>query len=797
MMPSFHARLRSCSTQLLGSAALVMATACSTPGSAASAGPAAPETSAATSPLPQLGKSPVEDVIAAMTRDEKVRLVMGTGMDVQNLPPDIQPPAGAQSKSRVPGSAAETFPIPRLGIPGIVLADGPAGLRINPQRDDAPGSSYYCTAFPIATALASSWDPSLLERVGKAMGAEVHGYGVDVLLAPALNIQRIPLGGRNFEYYSEDPLLSGSMAAAMVRGVQSSGVGTSIKHFAANNEEWNRNVLDVRVDERALREIYLRGFEIAVREGHPWTVMSSYNRINGTFTSEDPRLLTTILRSEWHFDGLVMTDWFGGQDPVAQMIAGNDVLMPGTERQRKALMEALDQGRLQEAVLDRNIANLLALIVKTPSFQGTAARTAVDLPGGAAVARAAAGEGMVLLKNDKARLPLAKGARLALFGNGSYETVSGGTGSGDVNEAYTVSVAKGLAAAGFATDTALTERYESHLATENAKRPPRVGIEAFLPVRLAAEAAPDAALIERSARGSDAAVITLRRSSGEFIDRPADDFQIGAEEKALVRGVSRAFRAAGKPVILILNVGGPVETASWRDQVDSILVSWQPGQEAGHALSDVLSGAINPSGKLSMTFPRDWKDLPSAQGYPGKVLQAGDNAAPPPFGGAKAAEVTYADGIEVGYRRIRESKVPAAFPFGHGLSYTTFEYGALNVQSNGGAPERWTVTLPVKNTGKVVGAEVVQLYVSAPKDALPKPALELRRFGKTRPLAPGESQTLSFELGPRELASFDPGAAAWVASPGTYTLRAGASSADLRQSAALQLAQAARLSLEH
>ena len=236
-------------------------------------------------------------------------------------------------------------------------------------------------------------------------------------------------------------------------------------------------------------------------------------------------------------------------------------------------------------------------------------------------------------------------------------------------------------------------------------------------------------------------MITLRRSSGEFIDRPADDFQLGAAEKALVRGVSRAFRAAGKPVILILNVGGPVETASWRDQVDSILVSWQPGQEAGHALSDVLSGAINPSGKLSMTFPRDWKDLPSAQGYPGKVLQPGDSAAPPPFGGAKAAEVTYADGIEVGYRRIGERKVAAAFPFGHGLSYTTFEYGTLNVQSNAGAPERWTVTLAVKNTGKAPGAEVVQLYVSAPKDALPKPAIELRRFAKTRPLAPGESET--------------------------------------------------------
>jgi beta-glucosidase len=745
--------------------------------------------------LPKLGTSPVGDVILAMTRDEKVRLVMGTGLDAPDLSPDIAAPAGAASKSRVPGSAGETYPIPRLGIPAIVLADGPAGLRIRPTRDDAPGTTFYCTAFPIASALAASWDASLVEDVGKAMGAEVRAHGVDVLLAPALNIQRLPLGGRNFEYYSEDPLLSGSTAAAIVRGVQANGVGTSVKHLAANNEEWNRNVLDVRVDERALREIYLRGFEIAVREGHPWTVMSSYNKINGTYTSEDPRLLTTILRSEWHFDGLVMTDWFGGRDPAAQMMAGNDLLMPGMERQRQGLLEALAQGRLEESVLDRNIANLLELISRTPTFRGEPA-PAVDLKAGAAVARVAAGQGMVLLKNAKGRLPLAKGiTRVALFGNGSYETLSGGTGSGDVNEAYTVSLEKGLEAAGLAPHPGLAAHYRSYLAAENAKVPPRTGIEAFLPVRLVPESALEPSSIAESVGQTDAAVITLRRSSGEFIDRAADDFYLSASEKTLVERVSRTFRAAGKPVVLILNVGGPVEVASWRDQVDSILVAWQPGQEAGHAIADVLAGAVNPSGKLSMTFPRDWKDLPAAKGYPGKVLEPGDDR-PAPFGGAKAAEVDYADGIEVGYRALASRPAAVAYPFGHGLSFTTFGYGTLSVTPSVGEPGRWTATIAVTNTGKRPGAEVVQLYVSAPKAGLPKPPLELRRFAKTRRLEPGEAQTLSFELGPRELASFDPAATAWKVAAGTYTLRAGASSADLRQTVTLSVAQASTIPLD-
>ncbi len=738
-----------------------------------------------------LGKSPLKEVIREMTREEKVSLVLGTGMNVSTLPAELQAPAVGRSSWRVPGAAGETFAVPRLGIPALVLADGPAGVRIDPQRTSAPDRSFHATAFPIATALAASWDLDLAEEVGRATGAEVLGYGVDVLLAPALNLHRVPLGGRNFEYYSEDPLLSGSMAAAVVRGVQSNGVGASIKHFAANNHEWRREVMNVKVDERTLRELYLRGFEIAVREGKPWTLMTSYNRINGTFSSEDPRLLTTILREEWGFDGVVMTDWFGGRRAAAQMAAGNDLLMPGTATQHQILSKALDDGALDEAVLDRNIEHLLALIMKSPSFRATAL-PAVDLERGARVARAAAAQSMVLLENDRAVLPLARGARLALFGNGSYETVIGGTGSGDVNAAYAISFAQGLAAAGYRTDAAIETHHRAHLANEKVKQLPNAGAGAHMPVSLIDEPALDAELVARSADAADVALITLRRSSGEFADRSADDFSLSAAENALLEQVSRSFRAAQKPVVVVLDIGGPIETASWRERVDGILVAWQPGQEAGHALADVLSGAVNPSGKLPTTFPVRLDDVSAMQQFPGKLDEADDpDLLPPPWGGPKSAEIHYAEGLSVGYRDFQTRPAAVAFPFGHGLSYTTFEYGALHITPGPGA-HRWSATLSVQNTGKVAGAEVVQLYVSAPARRMPKPSMELRRFGKTRVLEPGEAQTLTFELGLRELASFDVAASAWVAEAGEHALRASASATDIRQTAPLLLDQELR-----
>jgi beta-glucosidase len=742
---------------------------------------------------PQLGKSPDKEVIAAMTREEKAAMVTGTGMRIPGQPPAQQAgqqpgqPSPAQSgpvvgetQRGVPGAAGTTFGIPRLGIPRVVVADGPAGLRIAPKRGTDDSKTYYCTAFPIETLLASSWDAELVERVGRAMGNEVKEYGVDVLLGPALNTHRNPLGGRNFEYYSEDPVLSGKLAAAMIRGVQSQGVGTSAKHFVANDHEWNRNTIDVKASQRALREIYLRGFEILVREGKPWTVMSSYNKLNGTYTSESASLLEGVLRKDWSYDGLVMTDWFGGRDAVAQMNAGNELLMPGNPNQRKAIQDALESGQLKEDVVDRNLAKVLELVKRSPAFLGTPHSDTPDLKAHAQVAREAAAEGMVLLKNAGV-LPLASPAKLALFGNSSYNMITGGTGSGDVNEAYTVSLVQGLKDAGHTPDAALAEAYTRYVE-EAIKQQPAPTI--FAPRAPIPELAVAKEEIERLARESDLAVVTLGRNSGEFRDRKReDDFELAAAEKALLADVAAAFHAQKKKLLVVLNVGGVIETASWRDVPDAILLAWQPGQEAGHSIADVLSGRTTPSGKLATTFPVKWEDVPSSANFPGVVLEGPDpNARGFQAGAARAAEVQYEDDIWVGYRHFATKGVKTAYPFGFGLSYTSFQYSGLQL----GAKEfqkELKATVRVTNSGKAAGREVVQLYLSAPGKSMPKPSLELRGFAKTKLLKPGESETLSFTLSPRDLASFDAASSAWVAEAGTYTVKVGASSEDIRQTA--------------
>lgn len=725
---------------------------------------------------PQLGKDPVKDVIGAMTLQEKVAMVTGTGLNFPGLPSDMQGPGSGQIKERVAGAAGMTYAIPRLGIPSIVLADGPAGLRILPLRDSEPDSSYYCTAFPIATALASTWDPEQVERVGRAMGNEDKEYGVDIQLAPALNLHRVPLGGRNFEYYSEDPLLSGKMAAAMVRGIQSQGVGTAIKHYAANNEEWNRYVIDAVIDKRTLREIYLKGFEIAVKQGKPWTVMSSYNRVNGVYTSESPWLLTTVLRDQWGFTGTVMTDWWAGRNAVAQMQAGNDLLMPGTAHQQQALLEAVRTGRLDEAVLDRNIVNILELILKTQAFKHYRYSNKPDLTGHAKTARAAAAAGMVLLRNTGNTLPLAAATRLALFGNSSYETITGGTGSGDVNKAYSVSIDKGLTDAGYTVDNKLADSYSSYIKQEKAKQPaqPRFRLPSLVPERDV-----PAAEIKQAAAATDMAIITLGRISGESVDRKADDFYLSDVEKNLIGNVAHAYHANGKKVIVILNIGGVIETASWRDRVDGIIVAWQPGQEAGHAVADVIAGKVDPSGRLPDTFPLQLDDVPSMANFPGVVLQAGNPENRSFMAGARAAQVKYNDGIWVGYRYFNTRHVATAYPFGFGLSYTDFNYSHLKL-SGKNFTDSMTVSVTVTNAGQVAGREVVQLYLTAPPGKFPKPASELKAFGKTRLLQPGEAQRLTFKLTARDLASFDPATSAWLADAGTYTVAIGASSADIR-----------------
>lgn len=725
--------------------------------------------------------------VRQMTLEEKAQMVVGMGMKIPGMPQMGGPTVG-QTEDKVPGAAGTTYSIPRLGIPATVMADGPAGLRISPFRNNDSTQSFYATAWPIETLIASSWNTELATAIGKAMGSEAKAYGVDYILAPALNIHRNPLGGRNFEYFSEDPVVSGKFAAAIVNGIESNGVGTSIKHYAANNQETNRNQVNTILSERALREIYLRGFEIAVKEGQPWTVMSSYNRINGPYTSENYDLLTTILRKEWGFNGYVMTDWFGGSDAVAQMKAGNDLLMPGTPDQVKKILEAVKSKQLVEKILDENVERMLAVSQMSLAFNHVTPTNRPDLKGHASLARQAAAEGIVLLKNENGSLPLSGVKKVAAFGNTSYDFISGGTGSGDVNEAYTISLVAGMQQAGYQFDQSLAGKYATHIAAEKAKQPKRRMFFELLPPL--AEMELSIAELDQLAGTADVALITLGRNSGEFQDRKKDnDFDLTSAEQQLLTNVSKAFRAKGKKVIVVLNIGGVIETASWRNNADAIVLAWQGGQEAGNALADVLTGKVNPSGKLTMSFPVKYEEVPSAKSFPGRELDAAPAKGPLGIPMGKASEVVYEEGIYVGYRYYNSFKVPVAYPFGYGLSYTSFAYSDLSV-SNPDKNGTVKVSVTVANTGKTKGKESVQIYVSAPAGGLDKPTEELKAFGKTRELKPGEKQTLQFELPVKMFASFDTNSTSWVAAAGDYLVKASASATDEKLSRRFSLPSA-------
>ena len=725
--------------------------------------------------VPQLGKSSLDDVIGAMTLEEKAHIVVGTGMAGFSGDSTV---IGATRKL-VPGAAGTTYPIDRLGIPAVVLADGPAGLRIDPIRE-GDSATYYCTHFPIGTLLSSTWNQELVESVGQAIGNEVLEYGVDVLLGPALNIHRNPLCGRNFEYYSEDPVVSGKIAAAYVRGVQSNGVGTSIKHFAVNNQETNRMATDAHVSPRALREIYLKGFEIAVKESAPWTVMSSYNYLNGTYTSESKELQTTMLRDEWGFKGMVMTDWFGGKDAVAQMEAGNDMLQPGLPKQYEAIVKGVQDGSLDEAVLDRNVKRILEMILQTPHFKGYKYSNKPDLKAHASVTRQSATEGMVLLKNDNGTLPLAAGVKnVALFGCTSYDFIAGGTGSGNVNRAYTVSLLDGLKNAGYGVDQALKDSYEAYLKAEK-ERLPKNKKEQFMPEVRPAEMTVSAQVIREQAAKADVALVTLGRISGEFLDRMVADFNLTKEEQYLLKAVSDAFHAVGKKVVVVLNIGGVIETASWKSAPDAILCAWQAGQEGGNSVADVLSGKVSPSGKLPMTFPVKFEDAASSANFPIDICASIDLVNK----GEKKNDVRnvdytdYEEDIYVGYRYFDSFGKEVSYPFGYGLSYTDFVYDKAAIQADNGV---YTVSVEVKNTGKTAGKEVVQLYVSAPDAASAnKPEKELKAFAKTKELEPGEAVVVTLKVNAADLASYDEAASAWTVTPGNYKFLIGSSSRDIQ-----------------
>ena len=727
-----------------------------------------------------------EEVMSKMSLEDKAHFVIGTGMAGFSGDDAV---IGA-TKNLVPGAAGTTYPLDSLGIPAVVLADGPAGLRIDATRE-GDSATYYCTHFPIGTLLASTWNTQLIEEVGQAIGEEVKEYGADVLLAPALNIMRNPLCGRNFEYYSEDPVVAGKTAAAYITGVQKNDVGTSIKHFAANNQETNRMNTDARISQRALREIYLKGFEIAIKESKPWTVMTSYNYINGTYASESKDLVETILRDEWGYEGTVMTDWCGGKDGAVQMWAGNDMLQPGKAEQFDSIVAGVKSGKLAEADLDRNVQRILNLIEKSPRFQGYQYSNKPNLEAHAAVTRQSAAEGMVLMKNNEA-LPFGEKIKnVALYGNTSYDFIAGGTGSGNVNHAYVVSLLDGLKNGGYTVADELKTAYETYVADCKAAKEKEIAelekkdkqaamFARFMPGSLPAEKLFTADELTAQAANADIAVITIGRISGEFLDRSISNFNLSDSERKLVEQVCDVYHKAGKQVVVLLNIGGVIETASWSALPDAILCAWQAGQEGGNSVVDVLSGKQSPSGKFTMTWPVKFSDAYSSKNFP--IDQ--DPRIDMTNQGAKSANVRnvdyteYEEDIYVGYRYFDSFEVPVSYPFGFGLSYTTFEYSDAKISQTDDAYE---VTVTVKNTGSHDGKEVVELYVAAPDSkAANKPAKELKAYAKTKNLKPGESETLTLSVKAADLASFDEAASAWVVAEGEYQFLVAASAQDIK-----------------
>ena len=738
---------------------------------------------------PQLNANNIEEVIKAMTLEEKAQLLVGGGNDGFVG-------SGAMlghQKKFVPGAAGTTVAIPRLGIPATVQCDGPAGVHIDAHRE-GDSRNYYATGFPVGTCLASTWNTDLVRKVGEAIGNETLEYGCDVVLGPGMNLHRNPLCGRNFEYYSEDPVVTGLMGTAFVLGVQSQGVGVSAKHFAVNSQESDRTRVDERLSQRALRELYLKGFEMMVRKSNPWTIMSAYNKINGIYAQGNKDLLTNILRNDWGYKGIVETDWIGKREdlPVEQEVAaGNDLLMPGYPAQVKDIVNAVKSGKLDVNDVDRNVRRMLEYIVKTPRFKGYKYSGEPDLKAHAAITRQSSTEGMVLLKNNAA-LPIRGLKTVALFGVNSYDFMSGGLGSGAVNVGYSVDMVTGLKNIGVATTPQLTEIYQNYVKYAKAKlkadKNPMMWFlnqgqpkldEIDITERCVANEEPKA----------DAAIITIGRQAGEGMDRQINgEFNLSKTEQDMIFRVSDAFHAKGKKVIVIINSGSVMETASWRDRVDAILVAWQPGIEGGNSVADILTGKVNPSGKLTMTWPIAATDHPSTANF-AKEYDMYTYKNMEGWGKGNIPGVDFSnheEDIYVGYRYFDTFKKDVAYPFGFGLSYTTFEMGKPSVKANGKNIE---VSVTVKNTGKVAGKQVAQVYVTAPEGAYEKPAKELKAFGKTRELKPGESQTLKMTLEKRDLASFDEANSQWKVDAGNYLFQVGTDVESIKGTATLKVAE--------
>src|SRR5829696_4498997 len=629
-----------------------------------------------------------------------------------------------------------TAPIPHLGIPAIAVSDGPHGLRKQPDEGDHVGisGSLPATCFPTASAVGSSFDPELARRVGEALGVEARAQGVAVVLGPGINIKRSPLCGRNFEYYSEDPLISGVLGAALVEGIQSQGVGASVKHYAANNQETDRLRVSADVDERTLREIYLPGFERVVTQARPWTVMCAYNKVNGVYASENPWLLTELLRDEWGFEGLVVSDWGAVHDRVAALAAG-----------------------LDQAVLDRAVARVLRLVDRAPGGatdvgEEAVAQAGFDVGGHPALARALATECAVLLKNEGDLLPLqpSAGDTIAVIGEFARTPRYQGAGSSQVKPTM--------------VDNALEELRAAVPDVVRVEFSPGFGIGTTADdEELAAEAV--------ALAGRASVVVAFLglpdADESEGFDRTSMD--LPANQTVLVSRLA----AANPNLVVVLANGSAVRLSDWEQHAPAILECWLSGQAAGGAAADLLVGAANPSGRLAETLPLRLEDNPSYLTFPGEQ-----------------GHVRYGEGVFVGYRGYDALDLQVSYPFGHGLSYASFGYADLTTNLTGSSEDDTlavAVTCTVTNTRHRAGKEVVQLYVNDPECSVARPPRELKGFAKTATLSPGEGQTMTFRLRSRDLSYWSVRQHRWVLEGGTFRLSVGASSRDLRLSTTVEL----------
>jgi beta-glucosidase len=635
-----------------------------------------------------------------------------------------------------------TTPIEHLDVPEMIVSDGPHGVRRVPDLNSMALTSLPATCFPTASCLASTWDVDLIQEMGEALAEECIALNVDVLLGPGVNMKRSPLGGRNFEYFSEDPYLAGEMAASLIQGIQSKGVGTSLKHFAVNNQEFQRFSISAEVDERTLREIYLPAFEKAVKQAKPWTVMCSYNKVNGTFASEHHHLLTEILKNEWGFEGLVVSDWGAVRDRIAALQAGLDLEMPGPQDRRvTAVVEAVRSGKLEEAVLDESVRRILGIVFKA---QETPKVGHFDIEAHHELARKIAAEGMVLLKNNGI-LPLKGQQHIAMIGRSAETAHFQGGGSSHINPTKVAVPFKEFQSR--VGDAELT--YAEGYPTDGSFRQELI----------------DQAVSQ--AKSADVAILYIALPAfkeSEGYDRP--DLDLTDQQIALIKAVARAQPNA----VVVLNNGSPVSMSAWIDDVAAVLEAWMMGQAGGAAIADVLYGQVNPCGKLAETFPHKLSDTPAHINWPGG-----------------AGEVRYGEGLFIGYRYYDAREMPVLFPFGYGLSYTTYSYSNFRVSKKTFKDlDGVTVTLDATNTGKLAGKETIQVYVHDQKSGLVRPEKELKGFAKVD-LKPGETKSVSIELDFRAFAYYHPEYKQWITEDGDFDLLIAASATDVRHTLTVTL----------